>query len=311
VNKELILDIAPEFCSSRLDRYLKKVYNINQAKTCQLTKKSVIKIFKSDQQKAIKVPFNYRIFKDDKIAIPAYIKDLYSKPEIFPNQSYLPRHITNKVKNSIIYENEHLIAINKPYNLAVQQGTDVKYCLEDFFSILSDKKLYIVHRIDKETSGIIILAKSLESARALSDMFKNKKIEKKYWAIVSPIPTKEQGVIESFIEDKNCDISPSIKHKRNIQKENKDGKIAITNYKTLRKDITKNLALLEMSPITGRKHQLRIHAKMIGCPIVGDNKYSGVRTITKKLQLFSCYLNAGIFGKVQLKEEDFDVKVDF
>ena len=132
-------------------------------------------------------------------------------------------------------------------------------------SIFHDQKFKLVHRLDKDTSGILVIAKNLKTAKTFHDFFKNKKIIKLYLAIISPPPSKKEKYITSNIE------KSSFSNVRKMTTSDIKGKFAKTYMKILVKNSKYALALLY--PITGRTHQLRVHMNYIGCSIIGDKKY--------------------------------------
>ena len=220
----------------------------------------------------------------------------------------LPIEMIYKIKQSILFENEDVIILNKPYGLSVQGGTGVKYSLEDFFHLLSDKKLRIVHRIDKDTRGLLILAKNVPVAVKLTEMFRKRQVHKKYIAVLSGIPLKNSGTIKTYIVLSNKD---NLAFNARTSEERMNGKEAITKYKVLKTDEEKNISLVEFYPLTGRKHQIRLHSQHIKCPIVGDEKYGFGKQKNKKLQLFAVYIDASPIVKYELNENDLQNMIDF
>ncbi len=170
------------------------------------------------------------------------------------------------IKNAI-YQDDKIIVLNKPANLASQGGNKVKISLDEVMNYTQtgeQKKFLLTHRLDKDTSGLIIMAKTKAAAKYITKLFEKRKIEKQYLAITSKKPKKPSGIISGPISTK--------KNTRNIAE--KKEVFAETKYQTI--NCTKNgVALLLLSPITGRKHQLRIQLNEIGCPILGDGKYGG------------------------------------
>ena len=164
---------------------------------------------------------------------------------------------------NIIYEDEYFIAINKDAGIEVDNNL-IKLIKEENQNI---KNLYLVHRIDKYTSGIVILAKDENIKKYFEDAFKNRNINKIYHAIVEGIVKNKKGTINLSIgKDKK---NPN---KRILLSVKSGGENAITNYEILKR--LKEHTLMKLNPITGRTHQIRVHLSSIGHPIIGDKIYS-------------------------------------
>ena len=194
------------------------------------------------------------------------------------NSKFLPsNNIIKENEELIIDDNENFIVINKKSGISVQGGTKSRKNLIDIFSnseIFKNSKPYSVHRLDKDTSGVFIIAKNRETAQLLTSLFRLRKIYKTYLAICNGEIQKNSGIIDNEL----------------IRYE-KDKKI-LEKAKTIYKVIDKNTSssFVEMKPITGRKHQLRKHLFMMGNSILGDNKYNSQiynKSINKNLMLHS------------------------
>lgn len=169
------------------------------------------------------------------------------------------------IKSLILYENDDLMVINKPAGLVVQgdaQGKSLKNFLKGYDG---NREMRPVHRLDKGTSGVLLVAKNLQSCRKLSELFAERKIKKIYYAVTSRSPRRKAGIIESSL----CDEVRNMK----CAKDAKNVAEAITHYTVERR--LNRYSLLKLTPLTGRKHQLRIHMASIGCPIIGDERYGG------------------------------------
>jgi len=169
-------------------------------------------------------------------------------------------------KKTLIKENENWIILNKPNKIAVQGGTGQNKNIDELLrSISNDCQFKLVHRLDKDTSGILVIAKNLKTAKIFHDYFKNKIVIKLYLTIISPPPSKNEQYISSNIE------KSSFLNMRKMKTSDTQGKFAKTYLKTLVKN--SKYALVLLYPITGRTHQLRVHMNYIGCSIIGDKKY--------------------------------------
>lgn len=182
----------------------------------------------------------------------------------------------NLFKSLIIYEDNNIIAINKPSGLAVQLGTNTEFSV-DIMAKAYNPEARLVHRIDKETSGITLLAKNLKTSRYMLYIFKNKNIRKKYIAIVSD---------KNLLDEHGIINAPLFKAKDGVCVNKENGKEAVTEYHVLKR-LRNNLALIEAFPKTGRTHQIRAHMRHIGCPILGDKKYGGRNYTALCLHAFS------------------------
>ena len=171
-------------------------------------------------------------------------------------------------EKSLIDDNNDFIVINKKSGISAQGGTKSKNNLIDIFSnsnIFKDTKPYSVHRLDKETSGVMIIAKNYSSAKLLTSLFRLRKIHKTYLAVCHGVFNNKKGEIRGNL----------VKYER----EKKITELAITNYNVLSSN---NLfSFVELKPITGRKHQLRKQLAFMGNPIVGDSKYNIIKQKNK------------------------------
>ena len=204
-----------------------------------------------------KIKSSYKLNNQDKI----YLYNISYKKLLKPTKKFIPKVATIKeTENYIIENNSNFVVINKKAGLPVQGGTKIN---ENLVNILSNSiffktsKPYIVHRIDKDTSGVLIVAKNRETAQQFTSLFRIKKIYKTYLAISFGQTDKKKDIIDNNLI--RYEASKRISER------------AITHYQQI--DSNKNYTLFRLKPITGRKHQLRKHLVDLGCPIVGDKKY--------------------------------------
>ena len=246
--------IDKNYNNSRFDKWFKtKILNIPQSLIEKILRKKKIKVNKK------KIKTSYRL----------QIGDV---GDIFNIEGYKPKNIkkTSKYKSSkkerkiyddfVIENNENFLVINKPSGIAVQSGTKTHKNIIDILSsskYFEGKKPYIVHRLDKETSGVFIIAKNREYAQLFTTLFRIRKIHKTYHAVA-------HGALNSKIKKLEDNLVYYDNQKKIIQK-------AITNLKIIKKNT--DFSFLELNPITGRKHQIRKQLYAINHPIVFDQKY--------------------------------------
>ena len=173
------------------------------------------------------------------------------------------------VRSIILYDDGDLIAINKPYGVASQGGFRVERHIDGLMEHLADAeggKPKLCHRLDRDTSGLLLLARSRDMAMRVGKAFEGKDIRNYYWALVAPAPEDNQGSI----------IAPLAKgegaEKDMMVVDEEEGKFARTEFHVLER-AAKKAACVALWPRTGRTHQLRVHCRIAGFPIIGDEKY--------------------------------------
>ena len=191
--------------------------------------------------------------------------------------------LENNISLTVIYEDNNILIINKPINMEVTNESN------SATSILGKKYSYIkpCHRLDRNTSGLVLFAKNEPSLNLILDAFKNHEIEKHYMATVYGIPKVKKARLTAYL------FKDSKKSLVYISNEPKKGYVKIiTSYTVVKEDKKKNTCILDINLETGRTHQIRAHLAFIGFPIIGDGKY-GKNEINKKFnqktQLLECY----------------------
>ena len=246
--------LKPDYAGARLDRWLRKnVCDIPQSLIEKTIRKGNVKVNNKKQKSS------YKIKEKDIITIFNYnfLPDKNKKKTL----KYIPtKDDLNKQKDFFIEDNKNFVVINKPAGISVQQGTK---SIKNILDILSKTQPFIdnypfpVHRIDKETTGILIVAKNRKYAQIFTMLFRKRMIHKTYLGIVLGELEKKNGIMEDDLVDYEG-------VKKVINK-------AITFFSVLSSN--NNYSLLKLNPKTGRKHQLRKQLLIHGNPILGDNKY--------------------------------------
>ena len=244
-----IIIIDRNSADKRIDRFLKRNFqNLSHSFIEKnLRKKNILlnkHLTKSNQ--IIKV--------DDKITIKNFSEEIYQKFERKKSNLTINKSLITNFKKSILYENDNFLIIDKWSGIASQGGSNIVISIDTIIKNISEN-YNLVHRLDKETSGLMIIAKNLKYTRLFGKLFKSQKLKKTYLAICDGMPKLKESYLDLNIKNNSDKV---IKTQ--------------TFYKVL--SYNNKTSLIKFEPQTGKKHQLRIVAKNLGCPIVGDIKYN-------------------------------------
>ena len=276
--------VLNEDSNIRLDRWFRRHYqDFPYVVLLKLIRKGQIRIDgkrakasdKLASMQEIRFPLINFITQEEKNTIP-YIEKNFKK-------------LKEEFLKTIIMQDDNLIAINKPEGMLVQGGTKIKVSLDALAEKIYEsgvKSPKVVHRLDKDTSGVLILAKGSSIAAKLSALIRERRVKKTYIAILQNVPKLKQGEITTGLLKTKVE-----KNYERVKVTDSSNKKSITKYKVL--DTHKNLiSLVQMSPITGRTHQLRVHSAELGCPILGDKKYGKNEIILPDFQYKKLFLHA-------------------
>ncbi len=235
--------------NQRLDRYLKYKYtSLTQGFIEKNIRKKNILINNSITKA------NYLVKLNDELKILNFHETLYKNKIILKKNIKISKEIIAQFKRSIIFENNDFIVLNKWSQIATQGGSKIKTSIDHIIKKIN-LQYRLVHRLDKETSGLLLIAKNLKYAKIFSSLFKQREITKFYLSLCEGNPKNNYSQVKLEIKNKNFKIENTL-----------------TNYKVLIKN--NSISSILFNPLTGKTHQLRIVSKNLGCPIVGDTKYN-------------------------------------
>jgi len=248
----------------RLDKYLKRQFsNLTQSFIEKnLRKKNILVNDKTTKS-------NFIVKKNDLIKIKNFNENTYQRFVIKKTEKKVNKILKKNFENSILYENENFLVIDKWFGIATQGGTNINISIDTIIKSISPN-YNLVHRLDKETTGLLIIAKNLKYTKIFGDLFKTQKLKKIYLALCTGKPRMKESFVDLLINSKD-----------------KTKKIKTNTFYKLISNNQKN-SLIQFEPKTGKKHQLRLVAKNLGCPIVGDLKYN----LNKSKQKENLKLNA-------------------
>ncbi|WP_353279085.1 RluA family pseudouridine synthase [Wolbachia endosymbiont (group B) of Longitarsus flavicornis] len=256
---EGIKTILVEDNNVRLDRYIRRIFpNLKQSAIEKSLRKGLIKVDNCTAKSSDRVNSGQTIT----IRYLDYIENTNS------DRKYNEK-LVNLLRENILYEDEYILAINKPAGVIVQGGVKVKISMSDLLDQIREGETFkIVHRLDRDTSGVIIFARNANVARYLMEEFKGRRVKKTYLALTSGIPSKDSGTIDYPL------VKKYVSGQEKVVVDENSPQNATTHFSIIAK-FKHNVAYLKLQPITGRTHQLRAHLAHINCPILGDGKYGG------------------------------------
>ncbi len=272
-----IITIASEDEGQRLDRWFKRRFpHIPHGRIEKLLRTGQMRI-NGKRSKG-----SDRIEAGDDIRIPPLPEPTETKVKKGPSQTDI-----RFMRNLVIYEDDELIALNKPFGLAVQGGTKTARHIDGMLPALG-KGCRLVHRLDRDTSGVLLIARNAKSAAWAGRAFQSRRAEKVYWGVTNGVPHPKAGEIKGYMAKGRLDNRFGNKHMgKEIMVAVRHGEDGAKHAKTLYQSVQTagvKAAFVAMQPLTGRTHQLRLHMQLLGAPIAGDPKYMTDRPLPGGLE---------------------------
>lgn len=271
------LEIDVDSSGQRLDNYLTRVLKgVPRTRLYRALRKGEVRVNKG------RVRPDYRLVAGDMVRIPPL-----HQPEPGERPT-IPRYWSELLTRRLVYEDGDLLVLNKPSGLAVHGGSGLNFGLIECLRQMrpDDRYLELVHRLDRDTSGLILIARRPAVLRELHRQLREKHVDKRYLALVAGSWPKNQRIVEAPLQ-KNV-----LQSGERMVRVNQEGKRAVTEFSIVER--LRGATLIEARPITGRTHQIRVHAQHAGFPLCGDEKYSDERTagFTQRLGIKRLFLHA-------------------
>ena len=262
-----LLEVAPELAGQRIDNFLRtQLKGVPKTLIYRILRKGEVRVNKG------RIKPEYKLQAGDVVRVPPLRLAARDEPEP------LAQGLLARLDAAIVYEDKALIVLNKPAGIAVHGGSGLNYgVIEAFRQLRPDaKEIELVHRLDRDTSGLLMIAKKRSMLRHLHEALRGTGVDKRYLALVrGNWPTAKKQVNAPLLKN-------NLRSGERMVEVNVEGKEALTEFRVVRR-FGDFATLVEASPITGRTHQIRVHAKHAGHSIAGDSKY-GDEEFTREIR---------------------------
>ncbi|MCC5993645.1 MAG: RluA family pseudouridine synthase [Rhodobacteraceae bacterium] len=269
-----IITIGPEEEGQRLDRWLKRRFpQLSQGMVEKACRKGEIRM------DGARVKASSRIVAGAALRIPPFPAADAPPPAPDTRKPRISEGDAQMIQNAVIFRDQHIIALNKPPGLPSQggsgQGARHVDGLSEALSFGYKERPVLVHRLDKDTSGVMLLARTPRVARRLAEAFRHRETRKIYWALVAGVPQPVRGTIRYGLVKAGGAGGEKMRCIHPAEIDQVEGARRTTSDYAVLERLGSRAAWVALSPITGRTHQLRAHMAEIGHPIIGDGKYGG------------------------------------
>jgi len=261
-----LIQVDPEEEGMRLDRWFKSHFpGLGFGQLQKLLRSGQVRIDGS------RVKTDRRVHSGETVRVPPLDVDEKVHGPLTSN-TMKNRDDDDVLKQMLLHEDAKVLVFNKPAGLAVQGGSGVTRNVDDMLEAWRNKKgekPRLVHRLDRDTAGVLVVARTRSAAQSLTAAFRERTTKKTYWALVKGVPRAKEGKISTWLIKEATEDGDRMR----IAKHGEEGADHAVSYYRVIDQAAQNLAWLELEPYTGRTHQLRIHCLHLGHPIIGDPKY--------------------------------------
>lgn len=281
------IPVASSEAGLRLDRWFKIHFP-------DVTYGYLQKLLRSGQVRvdSRRVLANARLEAGERVRVPKVVRNPpKADPSVKPPPG-LSKADRDFIEKMILFEDDHVLVLNKPFGLAVQGGSGTKRHIDGLLAGMADRfgdRPRLVHRLDRDTTGILLVAKHRDAAAKLGRVFQTRSAAKTYWALVRGVPKPPQGKIEAALVKASGPDGDRVRKARPGEQE--VAMHATTHYSVIDR-VGQKAAWVSLKPVTGRQHQLRAHMDILGHPIVGDNKYEGDKDMPAENMEMKLHLHA-------------------
>jgi len=256
--------VGPDEVGMRVDRFLERQFpGLSFAHIQRVVRKGELRVD------------GKRVDGKDRLVLGATVRIPPLRLEAPPRVADEAREEDRRFLQSIVlFEDDDVMVLNKPMGLSVQGGSGTVRHIDGMLGSLQDRdgqRPRLVHRLDKDTSGCLVIAKSRFAASVLAKSFRSREARKVYWALVSGVPRVKQGRISAYLSRES--EGEGHDSRMRVAQHGDEGATHALTYYAVVETAAQKLAWLSLKPVTGRTHQLRVHTASIGHPIVGDPKY--------------------------------------
>ncbi len=263
------LEVSKDEQGLRLDRWFRLRFP-------EVTHSHLQKLLRTGQVRvdSKRVKSNARLEAGQLVRVPRAVREEQRPaPSVKPPPG-LSKADRRFIEDMILYEDDAVLVLNKPFGLAVQGGTGTRRHVDGLLAGMADRfggsRPRLVHRLDRDTTGVLLVAKTRSAAATLGRTFQTRSAAKTYWALVNGVPRPAQGKVEAALVKASGPDGDRVR--KAAPGEQERAMHATTHYSVIER-VANKAAWVSLKPVTGRQHQLRAHMDLIGHPIVGDNKY--------------------------------------